>query len=151
MQSATPWANEGFFTNTLPEHWTAFWDGVGEFWTEDVPAWVESTGEKAVTFFTETLPTKWTDFWTGVGDFWTKEVPAWVESSVTSAANFFTVTLPAKWTGFWSGVGDKISGFSPTPKTPLVLASLPDRLRPAEARAAAEEAAVLLRTLWAAL
>lgn len=100
-----------FFTPTLPEHWTNFWDGVGEFWTEDVPAWVESTGEKATAFFTETLPTKWTDFWTGVGDFWTKEVPAWVESSVTSAANFFTVTLPAKWTGFWSGMGDKISGF----------------------------------------
>ena len=84
---------------------------MGEFWTEDVPAWVENTGEKAAAFFTETLPTKWTDFWTGVGDFWTKEVPAWVESSATSAANFFTVTLPAKWTGFWSGVGDKISGF----------------------------------------
>ena len=100
-----------FFTSTLPEHWTSFWDGVGEFWTEDVPAWVESTGEKAGVFFTETLPTKWTDFWTGVGDFWTKEVPAWVESSASKATEFFTVTLPAKWTGFWSGVGDKISGF----------------------------------------
>ena len=104
-------AISGFFTETLPEKWGEFWDGVGDFFSETVPYAIGYAAGKVTTFFTETLPEKWTSFWDGVGSFFTESIPAWWEGVKTKAATFFTETLPSKWTSFWSGVGEKISGF----------------------------------------
>ena len=98
-------AINGFFTETLPEKWGEFWDGVGNFFTETIPYALGYAAGKVQTFFTETLPAKWTEFWDGVGAFFTETIPAWWENVKTGAINFFTVTLPAKWTEFWDGVG----------------------------------------------
>lgn len=89
-----------FFTSTLPEHWTAFWDGVGEFWTEDVPAWVESSVTSAANFFTVTLPAKWTGFWSGVGDK--------ISGFFTNAKNAFSSGLSAG--SFTTGGGTSSGG-----------------------------------------
>lgn len=81
-----------FFTETLPTKWTDFWTGVGDFWTKEVPAWVESSATSAANFFTVTLPAKWTGFWSGVGDkisgFFTNARNAF--SSGFSAGSFTT-------------------------------------------------------------
>ena len=95
-----------FFTSTLPEHWTSFWDGVGTTFSETIPYAIGYALGKTKVFFTDTLPEHWTAFWDGVGEFWTEDVPAWVESTDEKAAAFFTETLPTKWTDFWTGVGD---------------------------------------------
>lgn len=95
-----------FFTSTLPEHWTSFWDGVGTTFSETIPYAIGYALGKTKVFFTNTLPEHWTAFWDGVGEFWTEDVPAWVESTGEKASTFFTETLPTKWTDFWTGVGD---------------------------------------------
>lgn len=95
-----------FFTSTLPEHWTNFWDGVGTTFSETIPYAIGYALGKTKVFFTNTLPEHWTAFWDGVGEFWTEDVPAWVESTGEKATAFFTETLPTKWTDFWTGVGD---------------------------------------------
>lgn len=95
-----------FFTSTLPEHWTSFWDGVGTTFSETIPYAIGYALGKTKVFFTNTLPEHWTAFWDGVGEFWTEDVPAWVESTGEKAVTFFTETLPTKWTDFWTGVGD---------------------------------------------
>jgi TP901 family phage tail tape measure protein len=95
-----------FFTSTLPEHWTSFWDGVGTTFSETIPYAIGYALGKTKVFFTNTLPEHWTAFWDGVGEFWTEDVPAWVENTGEKAAAFFTETLPTKWTDFWTGVGD---------------------------------------------
>ena len=95
-----------FFTSTLPEHWTSFWDGVGTTFSETIPYAIGYALGKTKVFFTNTLPEHWTAFWDGVGEFWTEDVPAWVESTGEKAGVFFTETLPTKWTDFWTGVGD---------------------------------------------
>ena len=95
-----------FFTSTLPEHWTSFWDGVGTTFSETIPYAIGYALGKTKVFFTNTLPEHWTAFWGGVGEFWTEDVPAWVENTGEKAAAFFTETLPTKWTDFWTGVGD---------------------------------------------
>lgn len=95
-----------FFTSTLPEHWTSFWDGVGTTFSETIPYAIGYALGKTKAFFTNTLPEHWTAFWDGVGGFWTEDVPAWVESTGEKAVTFFTETLPTKWTDFWTGVGD---------------------------------------------
>ena len=95
-----------FFTSTLPEHWTSFWDGVGTTFSETIPYAIGYAMGKTKVFFTNTLPEHWTAFWDGVGEFWTEDVPAWVESTGEKAGVFFTETLPTKWTDFWTGVGD---------------------------------------------
>ena len=95
-----------FFTSTLPEHWTSFWDGVGTTFSETIPYAIGYALGKTKAFFTNTLPEHWTAFWDGVGEFWTEDVPAWVENTGEKAAAFFTETLPTKWTDFWTGVGD---------------------------------------------
>lgn len=95
-----------FFTSTLPEHWTSFWDGVGTTFPETIPYAIGYALGKTKVFFTNTLPEHWTAFWDGVGEFWTEDVPAWVESTGEKAVTFFTETLPTKWTDFWTGVGD---------------------------------------------
>ena len=95
-----------FFTSTLPEHWTSFWDGVGTTFSETIPYAIGYALGKTKVFFTNTLPEHWTAFWDGVGEFWTEDVPAWVESTSEKAGVFFTETLPTKWTDFWTGVGD---------------------------------------------
>ena len=95
-----------FFTSTLPEHWTSFWDGVGTTFSETIPYAIGYALGKTKVFFTNTLPEHWTSFWDGVGEFWTEDVPAWVENTGEKAAAFFTETLPTKWTDFWTGVGD---------------------------------------------
>lgn len=95
-----------FFTSTLPEHWTSFWDGVGTTFSEAIPYAIGYALGKTKVFFTNTLPEHWTAFWDGVGEFWTEDVPAWVESTGEKAVTFFTETLPTKWTDFWTGVGD---------------------------------------------
>ena len=95
-----------FFTSTLPEHWTGFWDGVGTTFSETIPYAIGYALGKTKVFFTNTLPEHWTAFWDGVGEFWTEDVPAWVESTGEKAGVFFTETLPTKWTDFWTGVGD---------------------------------------------
>ena len=95
-----------FFTSTLPEHWTSFWDGVGTTFSETIPYAIGYALGKTKVFFTNTLPEHWTAFWDGVGEFWTEDVPAWVENTGEKAAVFFTETLPTKWTDFWTGVGD---------------------------------------------
>lgn len=95
-----------FFTSTLPEHWTSFWDGVGTTFSETIPYAIGYAMGKTKVFFTNTLPEHWTAFWDGVGEFWTDDVPAWVESTGEKAGVFFTETLPTKWTDFWTGVGD---------------------------------------------
>ena len=94
-----------FFTETLPEKWGEFWNGVGDLFTETIPYGIGYAAGKVQTFFTETLPTKWTEFWDGVGNFFTESVPAW-ENVKAGATTFFTVTIPAKWTEFWDGVGN---------------------------------------------
>lgn len=95
-----------FFTETLPEKWGEFWNGVGDLFTETIPYGIGYAAGKVQTFFTETLPTKWTEFWDGVGNFFTESVPAWWENVKAGATTFFTVTIPAKWTEFWDGVGN---------------------------------------------
>ena len=95
-----------FFTSTLPEHWTSFWDGVGTTFSETIPYAIGYALGKTKVFFTNTLPEHWIAFWDGVGEFWTEDVPAWVENTGEKAAAFFTETLPTKWTDFWTGVGD---------------------------------------------
>ena len=95
-----------FFTSTLPEHWTSFWDGVGTTFSETIPYAIGYALGKTKVFFTNTLSEHWTAFWDGVGEFWTEDVPAWVENTGEKAAAFFTETLPTKWTDFWTGVGD---------------------------------------------
>ena len=95
-----------FFTSTLPEHWTSFWDGVGTTFSETIPYAIGYALGKTKVFFTNTLPEHWTAFWDGVGEFWTEDVPAWVENTGEKATAFFTETLPTKWTDFWTGVGD---------------------------------------------
>lgn len=95
-----------FFTSTLPEHWTNFWDGVGTTFSETIPYAIGYALGKTKVFFTNTLSEHWTAFWDGVGEFWTEDVPAWVESTGEKATAFFTETLPTKWTDFWTGVGD---------------------------------------------
>ena len=95
-----------FFTSTLPEHWTSFWDGVGTTFSETIPYAIGYALGKTKVFFTNTLPEHWTAFWDGVGEFWTEDVPAWVENTGEKAAAFFTETIPTKWTDFWTGVGD---------------------------------------------
>ena len=95
-----------FFSEILPEKWGAFWNGVGDFFTETIPYGIGYATGKVQTFFTETLPAKWTEFWNGVGNFFTESVPAWWENVKAGATQFFTVTIPAKWTEFWNGVGN---------------------------------------------
>ena len=95
-----------FFTSTLPEHWTSFWDGVGTTFSETIPYATGYALGKAKTFFLTTLPERWSAYWEGVGNFWTQDVPAWVESTAEKANTYFTETLPTKWTAFWSGVGE---------------------------------------------
>lgn len=95
-----------FFTETLPEKWGEFWNGVGDLFTETIPYGIGYAAGKVQTFFTEILPTKWTEFWDGVGNFFTESVPAWWENVKAGATTFFTVTIPAKWTEFWDGVGN---------------------------------------------
>jgi TP901 family phage tail tape measure protein len=99
-------AISGFFTETLPEKWGEFWDGVGDFFSETVPYAIGYAAGKVTTFFTETLPTKWDDFWTGVGNFFTESIPAWWENTKETLGTFFTETLPTKWDDFWTGVGN---------------------------------------------
>lgn len=124
--SGTKEALVRFFTETLPQKWSEFWDSVGEkideavVWAQDVgssiktffdeksdaiSAWAEEMGESAGSFFTETLPQKWHEFWGWVG-LELNNLKEWAKKLGDSASTFFTETLPEKWDEFWSSVGE---------------------------------------------
>lgn len=94
-----------FFTETLPEKWGEFWDGVGEFFSETVPSALSTASEKVSTFFMETVPEKWGEFWDGVGEFFTETVPYALGYAVGKVYAFFTETIPEKWDALWNAIG----------------------------------------------
>lgn len=94
-----------FFTNTLPEKWNAFWDSVGNFFSEKVPYAVGYAAGKVTTFFSETLPEKWTAFWTAVGNFFTETIPTWADNVWNNKiVPFWTETLPGFFPKLWDSI-----------------------------------------------
>ena len=89
-----------FFTSTLPEHWTSFWDGVGTTFSETIPYAIGYALGKTKVFFTNTLPEHWTGFWSGVGDK--------ISGFFTNARNAFSSGFSAG--SFTTGGGTSGSG-----------------------------------------
>lgn len=113
-----------FFTETLPEKWSGFWDGVGKFFSETIPYAVGYVAGKLTTFFSVTLPEKWDAFWTSVGNFFTETIPAWADSVWNDhIVPFWTETLP----GFFPSLWDKISSFF-TESLPAIGAAIWDAI-----------------------
>ncbi|MBQ6906242.1 MAG: glycine zipper family protein [Clostridia bacterium] len=93
-----------FFTETIPELWDDFvgWcEGVGEFFTKDIP-----------TFFTETIPEWGNEIFYGLGyalgegaravyDWWNDDVVPFFTKDIP---NFFTETIPDWGTQLWNGI-----------------------------------------------
>ena len=94
-----------FFTETVPEAWNGFWDGVGNFFTSTVPTWWNGLTEKVSNFFTVTIPEKWNAFWDGVGNFFLETVPYAIGYAAGKVYSFFTETIPNAWNSFWDAVG----------------------------------------------
>lgn len=103
-----------FFTETIPEKWSEFWGGVGDFFTETVPTALETAKEKVTTFFTETIPEKWDEFWDGVDTFFTETVPYALGFAAGKITAFFTETIPEKWDEFLEGVSTFFTETVPT-------------------------------------
>ena len=94
-----------FFTVTLPEKWSSFWDSVGNFFSETVPYAVGYATGKAYTFFSETLPEKWTTFWDSVGNFFTETIPTWADNVWNNKiVPFWTETLPEFFPQLWDSI-----------------------------------------------
>lgn len=94
-----------FFTVTLPEKWSSFWSGVGNFFSETVPYAIGYASGKAYVFFTETLPEKWNAFWEGVGTFFTETIPSWASDIWNNnIVPFWTETLPGLLPSLWDSV-----------------------------------------------
>lgn len=94
-----------FFTETLPEKWSEFWDGVGKFFSETIPYAVGYAAGKLSVFFSETIPEKWEEFWTSVGTFFTETIPAWASSVWNDhIVPFWTETLPGFFPSLWEDI-----------------------------------------------
>lgn len=103
-----------FFTDTIPQKWDEFWDGVEDFFTTTVPEAWDKLKEKVNTFLTETLPEKWDEFWSEVGSFFTETVPEAIGYATGKVYTFFTETLPQKWSEFWDSVETFFTDTLPT-------------------------------------
>lgn len=104
-----------FFTETLPEKWNSFWDGVGSFFTEKVPYAIGYAAGATVRFFTETLPEKWDSFWDGVGTFFTETLPTWASDVWTNNIYpFFTEDIPSFFSNLWDNVSTFVTEGIPT-------------------------------------
>ena len=103
-----------FFTQTLPQKWTEFWDTVGNFFTEGIPNWWNNLKTTVSDFFTVTIPEKWHEFWQSVGNFFTQTVPYALGYATGAVVRFFTEILPQKWTEFWDAVGNFFTTTLPT-------------------------------------
>ena len=99
-------ATKGFFTDTIPEKWNEFCDGVSDYFTESIKPGIEAAGEAIGKFFTETVPEKWGEFWDGVGEFFTETIPEAWDSLTEKVSNFFTETIPEAWDSLWDLVGE---------------------------------------------
>ena len=98
---------QNFFTVTVPEKFTGFFNTIGTFVTESIVPALVSAKDAVVNFFTETIPEKWGEFWEAVGEKF-GEVKEWANGLGEKVQNFFTITLPEKWNEFWDVVGEKL-------------------------------------------
>lgn len=86
-----------FFMQTIPQRWGEFWDAVGNFFTQTIPAGISAAGQKLSAFFTQTVPQKWGEFWDAVGNFFTQTLPYAIGYAVGAIQIFITQTLPQKF------------------------------------------------------
>ena len=109
-----------FFTKTIPEAWSNFWNWLGKKW-EDFTKWLSGLPEKIgyglgfiagtiATFFVKTIPEAWNNFWKWLSgkwsDFtkWLSELPEKIKNKIVEIGNalvtFFTETIPQAWDDF---------------------------------------------------
>ena len=109
-----------FFTKTIPEAWTNFWNWLGEKWSDFV-GWLSELPGKIgyglgfiagtiATFFVKTIPEVWKNFWVWLGnkwnDFlkWLSELPEKIKNKINEIGEaliiFFTKTIPEAWDKF---------------------------------------------------
>lgn len=93
---------DAFFTETIPEKWSQFWDELGQKF-EELKEYAAILQEKVTDFFTVTVPEKWDDFWEAVGEK-VEEIKEYAGKLQEKVNTFFIKTLPEKWDEFWEDV-----------------------------------------------
>ena len=74
------------------------------FFTETVPAAIETVGSAVTNFFTVSVPEFFAGLWEGITGFFTETVPEALETVGTALKTFFTETIPQKMQEVWDGV-----------------------------------------------
>lgn len=103
-----------FFTKTLPKGWDTLWNGIGNFFSEQLPYGIGYAAGKIKIFFTEDLPSFIGNLLGGAGILIKETIPTAAASAVTGISTFFTSTLPGFITDLLIGVGILVKETIPT-------------------------------------
>ena len=105
-------AIKGFFDGL---DWAEMWSGIGDFFTETIPIWVESLVESIGGFFLDTLPEAAGFVFESIVLFFKETVPNAIKSLGKGIVDLFTVKIPNAIAKIgesiikvWNGVGEFI-------------------------------------------